>query len=207
MKSMKVWKKICLACLSIGCLLVIIIALFYVIENVSGRKVWERYVQECEAKNQTAASDKEMIYLWIENILPPSVDEEKNFANHPLFKTAFHFAEKGNTLKEEEGNLEEPLKTWAKVSWDGINLWNGWVGKPSSIDFKRMNLRKRYLSSDSDELKTFLDKIKSGQFNKEEFQNILKELRDQIELEENAPISEEVNALLLLNELEPGLAG
>ena len=105
MKNKKVWKKICLAWLSITCLLVVVIALFYVIENVSGRKAWERYVKECETKNQTAASDLEKTYLWIEDIIPPAVDEEKNFANIPLFKAVFQG--ELNQWKDEDAS-----KTW-----------------------------------------------------------------------------------------------
>ena len=105
MKNKKVWKKICLAWLSITCLLGVVIALFYVIENTSGRKAWERYVKECETKNQTAASDLEKTYLWIEDIIPPAVDEDKNFANTPLFNAVF----RGELNKWKD---EDTAKTW-----------------------------------------------------------------------------------------------
>ena len=67
MMNKRIWKKICWIWLNITCLLVIVIALFYVIENISGRRAWERYVKECETKNQTAASELEKTYLWIED--------------------------------------------------------------------------------------------------------------------------------------------
>ena len=53
MMDKRILKKICWIWLNITCLLVIVIALFYVIENISGRKAWERYVKECEAKSRT----------------------------------------------------------------------------------------------------------------------------------------------------------
>lgn len=204
-KGMKLWKKICLLGISLVFVMVISIVLFYVIENTSGRKAWERYVQWYEAKNQTAASDQEKVYLWIENILPPPVDEEKNFANHPLFKAVFHCAENGSSLREEE-DLEEPLKTWAKVL-DGYDIWKNWTGKPSSLDFRRMDIRKKHPSADLKELEVFANRIKTKRFNEGEFQTILKELKEQQKIDENALISKKVNALMLLQELESGLAG
>ncbi len=143
MMNKKIWKRICLAWLSITCLLVVVIALFYVIENVSGRKAWERYVKECETKNQTAASDQEKTYLWIEDIIPPAVDEEKNFANHPLFKEVFRRAKEGlpDINSDENKDLDESLEIWRLLLRSRGYYWY-WLGEPDYTKVRRADLRR-----------------------------------------------------------------
>ena len=143
MMNKKIWKRICLAWLSITCLLVVVIALFYVIENVSGRKAWERYVKECETKNQTAASDLEKTYLWIEDIIPPAVDEEKNFANHPLFKEVFRRAKEGlpDINSDENKDLDESLEIWRLLLRSRGYYWY-WLGEPDYTKVRRADLRR-----------------------------------------------------------------
>ena len=143
MKNKKVWKKICWIWLNITCLLVIVIALFYVIENISGRKAWERYVKECEAKNQTAASDKEKTYLWIEDIIPPAVDEDKNFANIPLFKEVFRRAKEGlpDINSDENKVLDESLEIWRLLLRSRGYYWY-WLGEPDYTKVRRADLKR-----------------------------------------------------------------
>ena len=139
----RIWKKICWIWLNITCLLVIVIALFYVIENISGRKAWERYVKECEAKNQTAASELEKTYLWIEDIIPPAVDEEKNFANIPLFKEVFRRAKEGlpDINSDENKDLDESLEIWRLLLRSRGYYWY-WLGEPDYTKVRRADLKR-----------------------------------------------------------------
>ena len=177
MKSMKVWKKICLAWLSIACLLGVVIALFYVIENVSGRKAWERYVKECEAKNQTEASDLEKTYLWIEDIIPPAVDEEKNFANIPLFKEVFRRAKEGCPFSSDSEDETMRLLLKAMDGWS-------WQGMPRCSEFSRADFERikdlesgmRYEGMSKEECIQFIQKkLEPGLDGYKEIKKALKE--------------------------------
>ena len=177
MKSMKVWKKICLAWLSIACLLGVVIALFYVIENVSGRKAWERYVRECETKNQTAASDLEKTYLWIEDIIPPAVDEEKNFANIPLFKEVFRRAKEGCPFSSdsEDETMRLLLKAMDGWRWKGMPDYS----KLSRADFEKiedLENRTGHEEMSKEECIQFMQKkLEPGLAGYKEIQKALKE--------------------------------
>ena len=177
MKNKKVWKKICLACLSIGCLLGVVIALFYVIENISGRKAWERYVKECEAKNQTAASDLEKTYLWIEDIIPPAVDEEKNFANIPLFKEIFRRANKEHPFvnDSEDESLDLLLKTMDGWFWKGMPRCSE-LNRADFEEIRDLESGTRYEGMPKEECIQFIQKkLEPGLAGYKEIQKALKE--------------------------------
>ena len=177
MMNKRIWKKICWIWLNITCLLVIVIALFYVIENISGRKAWERYVKECETKNQTAASELEKTYLWIEDIIPPAVDEEKNFANIPLFKEVFRRAKEGCPFSSDSEDETMRLLLKAMDGWS-------WQGMPRCSEFSRADFERikdlesgmRYEGMSKEECIQFIQKkLEPGLDGYKEIKKALKE--------------------------------
>jgi len=138
---MKTWKKLCLFLVSVICLLGISITVFYKITNYTGRKAWERYVQECEELNRTAASDTERRYLWLKDIQLPPVDESQNFANYSLFQTVSRLE---NQNDNNIGN--EELKPWKEV------LEPNGVGYAGKADFHRSRRAdyKKFITTERD---------------------------------------------------------
>ena len=136
---MKTWKKLCLFLVSVICLLGISITVFYKITNYTGRKAWERYVQECEELNRTAASDTERRYLWLKDLIPPPVDESKNFGNHPLYKTACRLAGEYLAAEKRDWLLDEEMKPWSGLLLLG-DLYTLSMANPGKTN--RANLKK-----------------------------------------------------------------
>ena len=136
---MKTWKKLCLFLVSVVCLLGISITVFYKVTNYTGRKAWERYVQESEELNRTAVSDTEHRYLWLKDLIPPPVDESQNFGNHPLYKTACRLASENPTGERMDWLLDEEMKPWAGLLMLG-DLYRLSMANPEKTN--RANLKK-----------------------------------------------------------------
>ena len=100
-------------------------------------------MKECEARNQTTASDLEKTYLWIEDIIPPAVDEEKNFANIPLFMEVFRRAKEGlpDIHSDENKDLDESLEIWRLLLRIPGYSWH-WLGEPDYTKVCRADLKK-----------------------------------------------------------------
>ena len=86
---MKTVTKIFLVLLGLVLVVVLAVCAFYQFENYTGRKAWEKYVRECggwvegiEAEKfaDPTSSPRTKNYIWLKDILPPPVDEDKNFA-------------------------------------------------------------------------------------------------------------------------------
>ena len=192
---MKTWKKLCLFSVSIICLLGVSIVLFYKVTNYTGRKAWERYVQECEEQNRTASSDAERRYLWLKDLIPPPVDESQNFASYPLFQTVFRLEnENNNNIGDKE------LKHWEEVlEPNGV----GYYGKANFLrswraDYKKFITTERNPKPSSEENASPYDQRKKSLASMAERSEELKEYLDTHTQEEIAQ--------LMLKRLEPGLS-
>ncbi len=193
---MKTWKKLCLFSVSIICLLGVSIVLFYKVTNYTGRKAWERYVQECEKQNRTAVSDTERRYLWLKDIQLPPVNESQNFANYPLFQTVSRLE------NENDNNIgNEELKPWKEVLEP-----NGVVGYAGKADFHRSRRAdyKKFITTERDPEPFPEENVSPYKQRKKSLARMAersKELKEYLDTH-----TQEEIAQLMLKRLEPGLS-
>ena len=195
-QRMKTWKKLCLFLVSVVCLLGISITVFYKVTNYTGRKAWERYVQECEELNRTAASDTERRYLWLKDIHLPPVDESQNFANYPLFRTVSRLE------NENEFSIDnEELKPWKEVLEP-----NGVVGYAGKADIHRSRRAdyKKFITTERDPEPSSEENVSPYEQRKKSLASMAKrseELKEYLDTH-----TQEEIAQLMLKRLEPGLS-
>lgn len=192
---MKTWKKLCLFSVSIICLLGVSIVLFYKVTNYTGRKAWERYVQECEEQNRTAVSDTERRYLWLKEIHLSPVDESQNFANYPLFRTVSRLE------NENDNNIgNEELKPWKEVlEPNGV----GYAGKADFHKSRRADYKK-FITTERDPEPSSEENASPYNQRKKSLASMAKrseELKEYLDTH-----TQEEIAQLMLERLEPGLA-
>ena len=70
---------------------VTLVVSFYTVELVRGKRAWNNYVAEVEARGES---------LEIASIIPPPVPDDENFAMIPLFRDALHFNRPLNLSKQ-----------------------------------------------------------------------------------------------------------
>ncbi len=192
---MKTWKKLCLFSVSIICLLGVSIVLFYKVTNYTGRKAWERYVQECEEQNRTAVSDTERRYLWLKEIHLSPVDESQNFANYPLFRTVSRLE------NENDNNIgNEELKPWKEVlEPNGV----GYAGKADFHKSRRADYKK-FITTERDPEPSSEENASPYNQRKKSLASMAKrseELKEYLDTH-----TQEEIAQLMLERLEPGLS-
>ena len=192
---MKTWKKLCLFSVSIICLLGVSIVLFYKVTNYTGRKAWERYVQECEEQNRTAVSDTERRYLWLKEIHLSPVDESQNFANYPLFRTVSRLE------NENDNNIgNEELKPWKEVlEPNGV----GYAGKADFHKSRRADYKK-FITTERDPEPSSEENASPYNQRKKSLASMAKrseELKEYLDTH-----TQEEIAQLMLKRLEPGLS-
>jgi hypothetical protein len=76
------WRAALRRSLFAAAVLATLIALFFAEENWRGRRAWERFQAEWEAKG---------VKFSIVEVMPPPVPDEQNMAMHPLFKPMFNY--------------------------------------------------------------------------------------------------------------------
>ena len=110
---MKTVTKIFLVLLGLVLVVVLAVCAFYQFENYTGRKAWEKYVKECggwvegiEAEKfaDPTSSPRTKNYIWLKDILPPPVDEDKNFAALPFWEVVLADTK---TLTDEQKQMKK----------------------------------------------------------------------------------------------------
>ena len=146
---MKTIKKIFLVLLGLVLVIVLAVFAFFQFENYTGRKAWDQYVKECggwiegiEAEKFAVPTQRTKNYIWLKDILPPPLDDDKNFAALPFWEVAFVEAK---TLPDEQKQLKEKWEQFIKdfdsyiyAHWDkprraGANLENGYKTKEEAV--------------------------------------------------------------------------
>ena len=110
---MKTVTKIFSVLLGLALVVVLAVCAFYQFENYTGRKAWEKYVKECggwvegiEAEKfaDPTSSPRTKNYIWLKDILPPPVDEDKNFAALPFWDVVLADTK---TLTDEQKQMKK----------------------------------------------------------------------------------------------------
>lgn len=150
---MKTVTKIFSVLLGLALVVVLAVCAFYQFENYTGRKAWEKYVRECggwvegiEAEKfaDPTSSPRTKNYIWLKDILPPPVDEDKNFAALPFWEVVLADTK---TLTDEQKQLKEKWEQfipgkdfdyyvfahWDKPRRAGANLENGYKTKEEAV--------------------------------------------------------------------------
>ncbi|MBR5691629.1 MAG: hypothetical protein IKX46_06745, partial [Verrucomicrobia bacterium] len=146
---MKTIKKIFLVLLGLALVVALAVFAFFQFENYTGRKAWDQYVKECggwiegiEAEKFAVPTQRTKNYIWLKDILPPPLDDDKNFAALPFWEVAFVEAK---TLPDEQKQLKEKWEQFIKdfdsyiyAHWDkprraGANLENGYATHEEAV--------------------------------------------------------------------------
>lgn len=108
------WRAVLRQSLFAAAVLVTLIALFYAEENWRGRRAWERFRAEWEAKG---------VKFTFAEALPPPVPDEENVAMHPLFKPMFDYT-------------RDPKAIWTGAVWRDTNAMqrlHNFTAYPASV--------------------------------------------------------------------------
>lgn len=106
------WRAALRQSLFAAAVLATLIALFYAEENWRGRRQWERFRAEWEAKG---------VKFSIAEVMPPPVPDDQNMAMHPLFKPVFDYSrDSGGSLIWRNTNGMERLRNLTTHPWE---LW------------------------------------------------------------------------------------
>ena len=97
---------LCRRFLMLGCL-VTLVALFYAIEDWRGRRAWQHYKREWEAKGER---------FNLASFIPPPVPNDQNFFETPLWND-MHFVHRINTSDWRDPN-------WTTTVWSDTNWGN-----------------------------------------------------------------------------------
>lgn len=149
--KMKTIKKIFLVLLGLVLVVVLAVFAFYQFENYTGRKAWDQYVKECggwiegiEAEKFAVPTQRTKNYIWLKDILPPPVDDDKNFAALPFWGVVFADTK---TLSDDQKQLKEKWEQfipgkdfdyylfadWDKPRRAGANLKNGYATHEEAV--------------------------------------------------------------------------
>lgn len=163
------WMKVILILGGLFVLLVLSVVSFYLVTNITGHKAWELYVKESDGWIDSTSSDDFAIprartrnYIWMKDLVPPPVDDQKNFAEHPLWVEIFRpwpvvpLDECGNVDEKVDYDKEavavaerlhqERLKGWIPMQEGTINEAeaNYLISEAVNLEEgKRLNLQER----------------------------------------------------------------
>lgn len=121
----------------------------YGLQNVIGRKAWERYVRQADGWVDSVDSEDFVIpsspqrnYIWMKDVIPPPLADEKNFATHPywqwIFKAAAHPQGEQGMLKELTGEDKSAAERWSSFRAGVPDQRNNW--RPSLVKVRRADL-------------------------------------------------------------------
>lgn len=107
------------------------------LQNITGRKAWERYVREAggwvdsvDSEDFAVPSSPKRNYVWMKDVIPPPLADEKNFATHPywqwIFKAAAHPQGEQGMLKELTGEDKSAAERWSSFRAGVPDQRNNW---------------------------------------------------------------------------------
>jgi hypothetical protein len=119
-----------------------LVALFYAEENWRGRRAWERFKGEWEAKG---------IKFDLAAVTPPPIPDEQNVAMHPLFKPVFDYTVQTNgpdkgMLVWRDTNAMTKLRSVNLHSFDRVTWTNAGLPYVSSVQEKTNGIVIRRMS-------------------------------------------------------------
>jgi hypothetical protein len=102
----------------LGCL-VTLVALFYAVENWRGRRAWQDFKRECEAKGER---------FELAAVIPPPVPDDQNFFETPLW-AGMHFVRTNN------------MTVWSDTNWGSQVMFDIYGPKGNQVP-RTVNLYK-----------------------------------------------------------------
>jgi hypothetical protein len=116
---------------------VTLVVSFYTVELVRGKRAWNNYVAEVEARGES---------LDIAALIPPPVPDEENFAMIPLFRDSFNFKAPSNpsnthglkAFYKDSGEIRlqfsESLGNWTKGEKSGFSSFQNTHQIPNNLN-------------------------------------------------------------------------
>jgi hypothetical protein len=143
-----------------------LVALFYSVENWRGKRAWEAYKQEQEAKG---------VRFDLAAFVPPEVPDEENFAMWPALEPLFHYAPEtyGVAIDERLKNIGTLRGDWREGTRIDLALWlksyerhrdpgRGEQPDPGPIDSLTRSEHAQWVLAAMKEKDPLLDVVRSG---------------------------------------------
>ncbi len=143
------WRKPLSIFLGVVFLAALAAGAWYGLQNVTGRKAWERYerqadgwVDSVDSEAFVNPSSPQRNYIWMKDVIPPPLADEKNFAAHPywqwIFKAAAHPQGWEGLLKELTEEDKSAAERWSSFRAGVPDQRNDW--RPSLEKVRRADL-------------------------------------------------------------------
>ncbi len=113
--------------------MVTLFALFHAEENWRGKRAWEQYREEQEAKG---------VSFDYNSVVPPPVPEEKNFAMTPLLKPLLELNPPGSEQRRKDTNGVQRVEELSISPQPWSEVYAGLHGQPVWTQGKRLDLEK-----------------------------------------------------------------
>ncbi|MDI9401527.1 MAG: hypothetical protein QM428_06250 [Verrucomicrobiota bacterium] len=144
-------RKPCLILCGVLLLGVLALAGWYQLENMGGRKAWQRYARQADGWVDSVDSEDfaiptspERNYIWMKDVIPPPLADGENFAAHPYwqwqFTAASHPGGEYELARELSGEEKSQAERWIAFSAGAPKTSSGWA--PSMEELRRADLAK-----------------------------------------------------------------